>query len=412
MAITKYTDTDYNALFKQHYFSLADNVYSTFSNLYSMVPKTYNFKGNTGEHPVGVTFGGSVSSGSLPTAKSRRYIKPTYARKRLYGVLDLDTETIQASDGSDSFKKATEEQTLGVIKSFNRNMARIFMNDGTGILGQHSGNFTGTAADPIATIIDTIGSTYGFVPAYFEVGDTVKINSLTSEFEIVAVSDTAKTATLERKTGSDDLTAIGAGTHSIYLANSRDADPTGALSLTGGTIHGVPAERRWQLGANLDGASAGITPDLVNRLVEDIDTACDEAPTHLAFSPVQYRKYLNLMEDLKRYPQNTVLKPRGNSRTSSAAIAKSTIGFSGIEYVSSQGVIPVLKNKMIRPNQLWAFNMDMVEAAHAAAFGWFDKDGSILHMRENDDAYYARYGGFMEIKWNPLSQGRVHTLAV
>ena len=250
------------------------------------------------------------------------------------------------------------------------------------------------------------------MPAYFEVGDTVKVNSLAGEWEITAVSDSAKTVTLSRTTGSDDLTGIGAGTHNVYLANSKNADPTGFLSLTSATIHGVTAQRRYQLSANLDAASAGITPDLVNRLVEDIDTESDEAPTHLGFSPVQYRKYLNLMEDQKRYPQTTVQRPRGNARTSSAAIAKANIGFSGIEYISTQGVIPIMKNKMIRPNQILALNMDQIEAAHAAQFGWFDKDGSVLHMRENDDAYYARYGGFMEIKWNPMYHGRVHTLSV
>lgn len=412
MATTTYSGSDYNALFKQHYFKLADNVYSTFSNLYSQVPKTFNFGGNTGEHPVGVTFGGSVGSGSLPTARSRKYIKPSYTRKKVYGALDLDSETIQASDSADAFLKATEEQTLGVIKSFNRNMARIFMNDGTGALGQFSGSSGGTATAPILTILDTTGSTYGFVPAYWEVGDYVNVNSLTTVWEITAVSDSAKTVTLSRISGADDLTAIGAGTHTVYMQNSKNNDPTGALSLTGGTIHGVTAQRRWQLSSNTDAASAGISADFVNQLVEDIDTEADEPPSVLGFSPTQYRKYLNLLEDQKRYPVVVTMRPAANERTSASSIMKGNIGFSGIQYISTQGPIPIMKNKMIRPNQIWAFNMGQVEAAHAKAFGWFDKDGSVLHMKETSDAYFARYGGFMEIKWNPMYFGRVHTLAV
>lgn len=412
MPTTRYSDTDYNALFKQHYFKLADNVYSTFSNLYALVNKTFDFRGNTGEHPVGVTFGGSVGSGSLPTPRSRKYIKPTYTRKKVYGTLEIDSETIQASVGPDAFLEATEEQTLGVIKSFNRNMARIFMNDGTGILGQFSGSATGTAAAPILTIMDAATDTYGYVPAYWEVGDYVNVNTLTTVWEVTAVSDSAKTVTLARISGSDDLTAIGAGTHSVYMQNSRNSDPTGALSLAGGTIHGVAAQRRWQLSADLDANSAGISADWVNQLVEDIDTEADEPPTALGFSPVQYRKYLNLLEDQKRYPQMMTMKPAANERTSSKAMSKANIGFPGIQYVSSQGVIPIMKNKMIRNTNIWAFNFNQVEAAHAKKFGWFDVDGSVLHMKEGDDAYYARYGGFMEIKWNPMYFGRVKELAV
>ncbi len=412
MATTTYSGSDYNALFKQHYFQLADNVYSTFSNLYSLVQKSYNFRGNTGEHPVGVTFGGSVGSGSIPTARSRKYIKPVYTRKKVYGALDLDTETIQASVGDDAFLEATEEQTLGVIKSFNRNMARIFINDGTGILGQFSGSQGGTAAVPTCTIIDAATDTYGFVPAFFEVGDYVNVNSDTSVFEVTAVVDSTKVVTLTRISGSLDLTAIGAGTHAIYMQNSRNNDPTGALSMTSGTIHTVTAQRRWQLSSNIDANSAGISADYINQLVEEVDTEADEPPTVLGFSPTQYRRYLSLLEDQKRYPQMVTMKPSPNERVNAKAMNKANIGFPGIQYVSSQGVLPIMKNKMIRNQTVWALNTNQTEAAHAKQFGWFDQDGSVLHMKEGSDAYYARYGGFMEIKWNPMYMGRLNELAV
>lgn len=407
---TAYTDADYNALFKEHYFDLADNVYSTFSNLYSLVPKTFNFGGKDGNNPVGVTFGGSVGSGALPKSRSRKYLKPIYTRKKVYGTLDLDTETIEASIGPDAFIRATEEQTMGVIKSFNRNMARILLNDGSGALGVFEGPATGTATDPVIVIEDASTDTYGFVPAYWEVGDCVNVNTLTSEFEVVDVDDSTRTVTLERISGTDDLTALAATDHTVYMQNSKDNDPTGALALTAGTIYGVTAQRRFELSINKDAAGAGITPDLCNQLVEDIDTVSDEPPSVLGFSPVQYRKYLNLLEDQKRYPQSVTVRPRGNERTPSSKMGN--IGFSGIQYISTQGALPIIKNKMIRPNTIWGFGFDHVEAAHAKRFGWFDHDGSVLHMRENEDAYFARYGGFMEIKWNPMYQGRITNLAV
>lgn len=412
MATTTFTNSDYSALFKQHYGSLADNVYSTYSNLYSLVPKTFTFGGKEGEHPVGVTFGGGVGSGSLPDADMRKYIKPTYTRKKVYGVMDIDNETIQAANHGDAFVKAVEEQTMAVIKSFNRNMARIFMNDGSGALGQFSGSATGTATAPILTILDTTGSTYGFVPANWEVGDTVNVNTLASKFKITAVNATAKTVTLSRTSGSDDLTGIGAGTHTVYMQNSKDNDPLGALHCFSGTIHGVTAQQRWQPSADIDASGGGITPDLINQLVEDIDTEADEPPTVIGFSPVQYRRYLSLMEDQKRYPQTTSVPARSNAKLSASAIKKLNIGFSGIEYISTQGSIPILKNKFIRPNAAYAFNMNQIEAAHAAKFGWFDNDGSVLHMKEGSDAWFARYGGYMNILWNPMYVGRIKTLAV
>lgn len=414
MAITILTDSDYSALFKRTYGEYGDNLYGSGSEdvLESQIPKKFDFTGSEHRFPVKIGFGGGTGYGTLPAANSSKNVDVVLTRKKAYARMNLDRETIIASRGKEgAFKEATQEETLGKLKSFNRTQACALYNDGTGILGQFTAAPTGTAAAPILSIINT--GTYRFRQAFFEEGDYVQIYASgvtlqTSLFEITAVDVASRAVTLARLDGSVDLTAIGAGTHNVVLQNSNSAAPMGLLGVctfASSTLYSVTFARRWSPYTKTLATAQLLTVDLLNEAILQMDQRCGEAPNLIILSTVQMQKFLSLLEDKKRYSSTTV-ESKPNKLNS-----KATVSFTGIEYMGPRGVIPLMSSRYVRDDQVFLVNTNKMFRKHAEKFGWFDEDRTVLMRMQNDDAYEARYGGYYENYFNPLFQGVIQGLA-
>lgn len=404
MAITTLTDSGYDALFKRVYLKLGDNLYSTYDNFDSQAKKTFGtIGGKDAEFPIEVTFGGGVGSstdGTLPEAYHTEHVTPVLTAKRVYARIQIDGLTIESSEKSEhAFVKAVDQETIGKLRSFNRRNGAIWMNDGTGILGQFSGNASGTAAAPYMTILTT--GTYRRRKHFFEKGDYVNVNTLSSVFRIVSYVHSTGVLTLARVSGSDDLTGIGGGTHSIYWQNSKDADPYGLLGIfANGTHYGVTEEYRYAPPQRIDASGAPLDTAMLTELCEKHDEDTDVSFTDLVFSPVQYRKYISLLEDQKRFPVPVDFKPRANDMTSPELIAR--VAFGGIQYVGSTGNIKCWKNKFVRDDMVIGVNMREVEAMHVKKPGWRARDEMIFLRMEDKDAYEARYVCYKENRINPF----------
>lgn len=417
MAITILSDADYSALFKRTYGAYGDNLYGSGSEdpLESQISKKFDFNGSEHRFPVKIGFGGGTGFGSLPEANSSKNVDVVLTRKKAYARMNLDRETIVASKGKDgAFKEATQEETLGKLKSFNRTQACALYNDGTGILGQFSGSTSGTSAVPIVTIINT--GNYRFRQGFFEEGDYVQVvNSggtlLTSKWEITSVDVTNRAATMTRISGSDDLTAIGSGTHNIVLQGSYNASPMGLMGVhnfTSGTLYSVSFARRWSSYRKVFTTAQLITVDIFNEAVLQMDQRAGEAPNLGILSTVQMQKFLSQLEDKKRYG-TAELQSKPNKLSN-----KATISFSGIEYMGPRGTMPLVSSRYLRDDMVLLVNTNSNKMfrKHAEKFGWFDEDRTVLMRMQDQDAYEARYGGYYENYFNPLFQGGIEGLSV
>lgn len=412
MSITTIGESDYDPIFKRYYFKLADNVYNTYSNIYSLLPKEFGVGGKDGRHPVEVTFGGGVGSstdGTLPTANNQSYLEPVYTPKRQYARVQIDGLTIESGTKTEhAFINTIDKEVTGKIKSFNRNKARAFSNDGTGILGQFTGPAGGTAAAPTMTILTT--GTYRRRKAHFEKGDYVNINSLGSIFEIMSYVHSTGLLTLARRNGADDLTTLAVATHSIYMQNSKDADPYGMLGVQSlGTHYGVAEEFRWSP-TEIDSGGAPLDTEMLTQLVEDSETETEECFDKLVFSPIQYRKYIALLESQKRFPVPVDVKPKANKMTSPDLIAR--VSYGGIQYAGSQGNITVMKHKFLRDDMIWGLNTSKVMVSHVKKPGWAQRDGTVFLRIDGKDAYEARYVSYDENRINVFYQGFIFGLPI
>lgn len=407
MAITTLTDSDYSALFKRAYGTYGDQLYGSGIEdvLESQIPKTFDFQGNERHFPLKVGFGGGTGFGTLPAANRSKNVDVVYTTKQAYGRLNLDRKTIVQSRGKlGAFIQATKEETEGKLKSFRRTQAMMLYNDGTGILAQFSGSTSGTAAAPVITILTT--GTYRFRSGFLEEGDYVNVNTDASVYEITAVDESLGTVTLAKLSGSLDLTSIGAGTHSIYLQNSKDACPMGMLGIqtfTSSTRYGVTFQRRFSPYLNTKSSATLFTTDDLNAAILEMERRSGEVPSVIIPSTIQMNLLLNQLEDKKRY---TTVDSSPNK------MSKATVSFKGIEFMSVKGAIPVVPSRYVRNDTVMLANSKKMFRDHAEAFGWFDNDGTVLLRMQNDDAYEARYGGYYDNFINPLYQGFISGNAV
>jgi hypothetical protein len=389
------------ALFKTKFGKLSENAYNSANYLLGTCKKTYNFVGDEMKEATPTQFAGGVGSGSLPTPNPASAVKATITSKKVYATTQIEREAIKASMTSEgAFVQGLKWVAQKTVESWNRNASRIMFSDGTGSLGQFSGNASGTATNPVITV--TAGT---WVEGYWEENDYVNVNVLSSVWEVTAVNPSTKAITLERISGSDDLTTIGAGTHTVYMQNSRNNDPIGLKGICDAVVgsdslYGVLTNRRWSA-TNIQAGGQGISEDALNEIVMRIQYKTGKAPKALVTSYTQLRKIKNFLEDHKIYE----VEPRSND-------LKGKISFKGVSYLSDAGEIGIFADRMCDDDRLYAVNTDFIEGRHRPDFGWFDDDGTVFLRLADDDAYGARYGGYYQNYIIPSFQGVIDGLAI
>ena len=389
---------DASALFKQKYGKISDNVYNSANVTLGRIKKEYNFVGKEMKLPVPTGFSGGVGSGSLPAANIANYGDLTLTAKKVYAVCEIDRETIKASINNEgAFVEATKHTVQKTVESWTRNASRILFGDGTGALGSFSGSSSGTATDPVITITAAT-----WKEANFEEGDFCNVNTLASVFEVVSVDPSTRAVTLQRISGSDDLTMIGAGTHVVYMQNSRNNDPLGLKGVcdaTSSTLYGINVGRRWQSVQEAAGG-AGITVDRMNKVMLEVQRRSGKVPDLIVTSFTQYRKIMNLLEDQKQY----IVEPRSPE-------LKGKVSFKGLEFMSAAGSIGIFPERFVEDDRMYFLNTNYITAHHRPDMGWFDDDGTVFLRSASADTYGARYGGYYQNLIIPSFQGVLTGLA-
>ncbi len=384
-------------LFKIKYGKISDNTYNSANVMASRIVKKYDFTGRRMEVSVPTSFSGGVGAGSLPTANKATYEMAIISAKKVYSVIQVDRESIKAAENDEgAFVRLTKESVKKGIESYNRLDSCFLWGDGNGALGSFSGNATGTATAPVLTITAAT-----WKEANFEERDYVNVNTLASVFEITAVDPATRAVTLSRISGSDDLTGIGAGTHVVYMQNSKDLAPTSikqALDATSSTLYGVNVGRRWQAWQKT--ATGGLTVDYLNEGMLGVERQCGKTPNLIVMGYVQYRKFLNLLEDQKEY----IVEPRMGE-------LKGKVSFRAIEFMSQAGPVPVIYERFVEDDRVYLLNDNYIIRHHRPGSpGWADDDGTVF-MRTSGDEYEARYCSYYENYIAPSFHGRIKSLS-
>ena len=424
MSSWTYSASNEANLMKIKYGQLIEKQFNMENPLFARIKKSQDFVGSQIERPVVQSIGGGVGAGSLPTANENKISKATLTSKKLYAVTSIDRETMKAAKTNEgSFVRMTKYPVKIATKSFNRNLERMITRapaDGSGILvpgSASNGNCSGvgSAGDPYV-IQFSQASVYSLAHIEsLEIGDLVNVNTETADLEVVDIvvnSSVPGSVDFDVKLvgSSTRLDAIGdtgtpapfGASDALYMQGSKDnelAGLEGVLAATSGSYKGISIGRRWQ-SYQKDASSAALSTDLMNEVVVNIKRQSGESPDMILTSHHQLIKLLNLLEDHKRYNLPAKGKYKGQ------------ISFSGVEYMSPDGVIPVVASRFVSDEKMLFINTKHIElACRPGGFEWFDEDGTVF-LREAADSYEARYGGYADLFINPHFQGQLDNLAV
>jgi hypothetical protein len=411
--MASYTLTNASELFKVKYGKLSENVYNSFTPVLGRIKKSYNFVGKRMDVAVPTGFSGGVGSGSLPTANYAQTEDGQISAKKLYSVIQIDREaTKAASTDEGAFVNLTKYSVQKGVESWMRNHSRILFNTfNNGILGLGDGTGTGVSG---------AGSTASPYVLTFPVSGWKEANWEERDFVNVVVSGTAETTALEvvsvvpatravhlvgtssrLGTLAGGTTALAA-TDQIAMQNSYLTDPTGIATVcdaTSSTLYAITVGRRWQAFQKAAGG-AGLSVDLMNEVMLGVEKQSGKIPNLIVMGYTQYRKFLNLLEDHKRYP----IQPRMDR-----LVGK--VSFSAIEFASSAGTVPVIIDRFVDDDRVYFLNDNFIETYHRPGHGWFSDDGTIFLRSQTEDAYNARYGGYLENYIIPSFQGVMTGLA-
>lgn len=408
-------------LMKTKYGTIVDKQFNADNILFGRIKMMKDFVGDSITFPVVQSIGGGVAAGSLPTASESKIGKVTLATKKLYAVVSVDRESMQASKTSEgAFVKFTKFPVKMAMKSFNRNLERMITRgdiNGSGALltGNASNNTNvagaGTTGSPYVIVFNA-PSTYNLAHAQqLEEGDLVNINSETTALEVVTIAEAGSGASYSltislvgtsSRLGTLSGSAVFGASDIVYMQKSKDAELIGidgVVSATAGSYKGITIGRRWKSYIK-DASSAALSTDLLNEVIMNMKRTCGEQPEFLLASFKQYIALLNLLEDQKTYN----LPARDKKY-------KGQISFSGIEYLGPQGAIPVFASRFIDDEKIYFLNTKYIELhLRPEGFVWFDEDGTVF-LREATDSYEARYGGYGDLFINPHFQGLLDNLA-
>ena len=398
-------------LFKIKYGKLSENVYNSANVLLARVKKEHNFVGKQMSIAVPTSFGGGVGSGILPTANAYNTADAQILAKKMYARAEIDREAIKAAATNEgSFVSQTKYTVQKAVESWMRNMSRTLFHNGSGSLGDGDGvtnvSGAGTTGSPYVVALNDLT----FNEAHWENGDFVHYDAESGTgalLEVVDLDPDSSPKTVSLVGVSVGLAALtGAGPVPVatffYMQNSANNDPLGLLGTveaTSGSVYGITVDRRWQ-GTVSNVAGAGLTTDRMNEVMLEVQRKSGKVPNLIVCSFLQYRKLLNILEDQKRY----TLEPRMKD-------LKGKVSFSGVEFMSASGPVGVFPDRFCPAEKMYFLNDNFITIYHRPDFGWMDDDNTVFLRKADDDAYEARYGGYLQTYIPPSFHGVLDNLA-
>lgn len=392
--------------FKVLYEKKSYAVFNTANKLLMKVKKEYNFQGKNKTIEAVLGFSGGVGAGSLPETNVHQEENAVLTRKKLYARTLLDREAMLASKNQGAFEDASKRQVSKAVESFMRNLSRQLFAFENGMLFQGDNatvvTGTGTSVDPY--IVRALAST--FVKGFIEKKDYVNVGAETTQLEITAVNYSTRDISLVG-TSATLAAASGGGLATnakVYMQKSKDNDLQSilaAVKASGGTLYGITVGPRWQ-SVQINAANAGITIDLINQCIGDIEFQAGKSPDIIVTSFKQLRKVKNLLDDKLRYclvsPRDPMFKKAGAS-------------FQAVEIQTDAGPIAMIADRMCPDDHMFFLNTEDIVLYGVEPPKWVDEDGRVLLRSSSADSFEARYAMYGELFIHPNSQGVIYNLA-
>ncbi len=430
MAITSKSTTGFTETFKIKFGGYSSAVFYTGGKnpdpFQAIIPKEYDILASReGRKTIRTTMGGSVGFSALPNANPVQHIEIKLNSYKQYARMNIDNETLAASEKQGAaYMSSMKLEVDSKVLNYTRWVDLTNYNDGTAVLGQWTGQATGTAAAPIVTINATVSANnpYGFRPFYFEEDDEVQVEKdvtgtpvlQTDTFRITAVNTTTGAITLARIGTTTDLTAAGFGSqsHNLVLYRSSRLDtskgiasgvrrvPMGLLGIKANPsgLYGLPGALPRRFSSTTTArAGAVLTPDTLSNDIIEFNRFRGVPCTHIITSIAQQKILVAQAEGRKDYTMNSTFQGVPNR------VSPFVMGVSAIKIESpAQPPVNLVASRFLRDDMVVLMANQEHHQSYVDDPQWLSRDGNMLDRLPDDDGYEARFGGYWENYLHPF----------
>lgn len=377
--------TEANALFKTDFKEYADDTYNTDVMAWSKMNEK-KMEGKETKFPVPFGYAGGISGTSPGEANTADYREATLTDKSLFARAKIKNQAIDISlTSKGAYVKAMEETISKTVEMMQWFYSFCLFGDGTGKAGtaKASGAWTDNGGGSYTGIIGEGAST--FKAANFEERVFYNIGTGTTDlFECTLVNETTRAVTFQRQAGG---TVVPADGDSIFIQKLENAAPMGlegvAAKSIGDTAYNLTLTRRFVFAKDAGGGA--ISHSKINNLVAAVEKKVGKKnmPDTAITSYTQMAKLNSISESDKRYTPVNV-KPSGSKFTK-------TVGFDGIQILTSRGPINVFADKFCKDSDFYLINFSKCDRYQVPNSGWFSKDGTTFLRETDEDSMEARY---------------------
>lgn len=386
------TITTFDAMLKEYYTNerVENQVYAD-NPFLALVPKSEKFPGKN--LPIPIVFANPQSRSAtfsqaqtLSTSSYSQSKSFDLTRVKDFGIITIDTETIEASEDDDgSFLEAKTTEIDGIINSLTRSLAIGLFRKGWGKIGT-VGSSTGSTVT-LSPISDAHNFEKGMVVVFSssedaatlrDSGDSLTVDGVNRSTGVVTF--TAAVSGISGLADGDSIFVKGDREDSatptrLKVAGLEDWAPASAPSST--AFFGVDRTSDTRLyGVSYNGASDDIEDALIQGASNS--AALGYKIDHFFLSFTKYAELEKNMQDNVRYVD---LKGPGE------------IGFRGIMLNGPRGPIKVIADQNCPSNRAFGVQMNMLKLyTIGKAIRCISGDGLQMLRQASDDGVEVRYG--------------------
>lgn len=385
------TLTTFDAMLKEYYTKeRVENLIYADNPFLALVPKSESFPGR--ELPIPIVFANPQSRSanftqaqSLSTSSSSQMKAFNLTRVKDYGIITIDTETIEASEDDDgSFLEAKTTEIDGILNSVTRSLAIGLYRKGWGAIGT-VGSTSGSTLT-LSPISDAHNFEKGMVCVFSSSEDGAVLNGSGASLTVSGVNRSTGVITFTGAVSGASVLAAD----TVFVKGDREDSATPTRRKVAGLEDWAPASAPTSsLFFNVDRTSDtrlyGVSYNGASDDIEDafIQGASQSASLgykidHIFCSFTKYAELEKNMQDSVRYVD---LKGPGE------------IGFRGIVLNGPRGPIKVIADQNCPSTRAFGVQMNMLKLySIGKAVRILSGDGMQMLRQASDDGVEVRTG--------------------
>lgn len=294
----------------------------------------------------------------LPNAQSQRYAAARVSLAYLYGAAELTGQAMELADKNfQAFVSVLQQELDGLRQTLSKDMNRQTYGTSAGILA------TATAAGSTTTFVTTdADAQYLEVGMILDIFDDSAAGLMTGgPFEITALASAGGNTTV---TFTGAAGAATASADTLHREGSRNLETIGLEEIVAdtGTLYNInPAtEPVWKSVVNDNGGTLrALSEGLMIQTADDVRK--NGGKTTVIFTSMGVRRaYFQLLVQQRKYVNTKKFEG----------------GFTGLEFTTDAGEIPVISDWDCQPNRMYFVNEKELKLYREADWSFMNRDGS------------------------------------